>query len=190
MLAARGLEVTGVDPANGSLEMARRKPGASHVRWIHGTAMTLGSTRTDLATMTGNVAQAIIAPTDWEGTLRGVRDTLEPGGHLVFETRDPAYRVWEEWCRAASYRKTAVPGFGSIENWVDVTKMDGPLVSFRWTYVFESDSQVLTSDSTLRFRERAEVEDALHAHGYAVTEVREAPDRPGREFVFIAQRQD
>ncbi len=63
-----------------------------------------------------------------------------------------------------------------------------PLVTFRGTYVFASDGQVLTSDSTLRFRERVEAEAALVAHGYVVKEVRGAPDRPGCEFVFFAQR--
>jgi len=28
----------------------------------------------------------------------------------------------------------------------------------------------------------------LAAHGYRALDVREAPDRPGREFVFIAER--
>jgi len=47
---------------------------------------------------------------------------------------------------------------------------------------------VLNSDSTLRFRSRAELADSLAAAGLAVEEVRDAPDRPGREFVFIAHR--
>ena len=42
------------------------------------------------------------------------------------------------------------------------------------------------SDSTLRFRERDEVEADLAAHGYVVEGVRDAPDRPGRELVFVA----
>ncbi|CAM5415351.1 SAM-dependent methyltransferase OS=Streptomyces violarus OX=67380 GN=FHS41_000677 PE=4 SV=1 [Streptomyces violarus] len=66
--------------------------------------------------------------------------------------------------------------------------MTGPLVTFRWTYVFASDGQVLTSESTLRFRERDEVEAELVAQGYVVDGVRDAPDRPGREFVFVARR--
>jgi len=65
--------------------------------------------------------------------------------------------------------------------------MSLPLVSFRGTCVFP-DGEVLTSDSTLRFRGREEVESALAAHGYRVEEVRGAPDRPGREFVFFARR--
>jgi hypothetical protein len=51
-----------------------------------------------------------------------------------------------------------------------------------------SDREVLTSVSTLPFRARDEVEAALVAHGFAVDEVRGAPDRPGREFVFFARR--
>jgi SAM-dependent methyltransferase len=188
LLADRGLEVTGVDPARGSLDVARAKPGSERVQWIHGDAATLPSMRIDLATMTANVAQAIVDPPDWEGTLRGVYDALRPGGHLVFETRVPAYRAWREWNRAASHSTTNIAGAGEVESWVDVTDVSGPLVTFRGTWVFASDGQVLTSDSTLRFRERDEVEAELVAHGYVVQEVRGAPDRPGREFVFFALR--
>lgn len=142
----------------------------------------------DLATMTGNVAQAIVDPPDWESTLRGVHDALRPDGHLVFETRDPAYRGWHTWNRAATYRLTEIQGVGVVESWVELTDVSGPLVSFRSTWVFQSDGQVLTSDSTLRFRERDEVQASLLAHSYAVDDVRGSPDRPGREFVFFARR--
>lgn len=75
----------------------------------------------------------------------------------------------------------------SVEQaWNDVTNVSPGLVTFRSTCVFESDGAVLTSDSTLRFRTRAEVTDSLSAAGFTVAEVRDAPDRPGREFVFIA----
>jgi hypothetical protein len=47
---------------------------------------------------------------------------------------------------------------------------------------------VLTSDSTLRFRERAEILESLRLAGFRLRELRGAPDRPGLEFVFIAQR--
>jgi hypothetical protein len=49
-----------------------------------------------------------------------------------------------------------------------------------------SDGAVLTSDSTLRFREREEVEADLAASGYVVDGVRDAPDRRGRELIFLA----
>ena len=54
--------------------------------------------------------------------------------------------------------------------------------------MFDSDGAVLTSDSTLRFRGRGELADSLAAAGLVVDEVRDAPDRPRREFVFIARK--
>jgi SAM-dependent methyltransferase len=188
LLADRGVEVTAIDPALASLEVAREKPGADRVRWIHGDATSLPGLQVDLATMTGNVAQAIVERADWEATLRGVYAALRPGGCLVFETRDPAYRAWQEWNRATSYRITEIAGVGAVESWYEVTDVNGSVVSFRSTCVFASDGERLTSDSTLRFRERDDVEADLVAHGYAVEDVRGAPDRPGRELVFFARR--
>jgi len=37
LLADRGFDVTGVDPALASLDVARAKPGGERVRWIHTT---------------------------------------------------------------------------------------------------------------------------------------------------------
>lgn len=188
LLAGRGIEVTGVDPARACLDVARGKPGGERVRWLHGDATTLPPLSADLATMTGNAAQEITGPQDWQRTLHGMRAALRPGGRLVFETRIPARRAWEEWNREATYGVTEIAGVGAVESWVDLLDVSGPLVTFRWTYVFAADGQTLTSDSTLRFRERHEVEAALAVQGYVVEDVRGAPDRPGREFVFVARR--
>jgi len=73
-----------------------------------------------------------------------------------------------------------------VEQQREVTQVSLPFVSFRYTYWFD-DGAVITSDSTLRFHDREEVESSLAAHGYRVVKVRDAPDRPGREFVFIAE---
>jgi SAM-dependent methyltransferase len=183
LLAGAGFDVVGIDPAAASLEVARGKPGAESVRWIEGDATTLPRLEVDLATMTGNVAQAIVEPDDWSGTLTGMRGALRPGAYLVFETRDPPRRAWEEWTREATRRVVA-----GVEYWVDVVDVSLPLVSFRATYVFP-DGETKHSDSTLRFRERDEVEMDLVAHGYEIVEVRDAPDRPGRELVFVARVQ-
>jgi hypothetical protein len=110
-----------------------------------------------------------------------------PGGHLVFETRRPGYRAWREWAADPGPVTLEVPGVGAVEQRRAVTRVDLPFVSFRYTYRF-ADGAVVTSDSTLRFRDREEVEASLAACGYRVLEVRDAPDRPGREFVFIAER--
>jgi SAM-dependent methyltransferase len=187
MLADSGREVIAVDPAKASLDVARAKHGAQGVRWIHGDASALPPLEVDLATMTGNVAQAIVDERDWDGTLCGIYDVLRPGGCLVFETRDPAYKAWQQWNRSATHDVSEIDGVGRVESWGELTTVSLPLVSFHETYVFP-DGEVLTSDSTLRFRERDEVENDLSALGYVVEDVRDAPDRPGREFVFLARR--
>ncbi|MEU3742266.1 class I SAM-dependent methyltransferase [Streptomyces sp. NPDC032198] len=188
LLADRGLRVTGVEPAAASLDVARSKPGSERVRWIHGDATALPAMRVDIAFMTANVAQAIVDPEVWEDTLRAVRAALRPGGHLVFETRDPARRAWQEWNRAATHKTVTVDGIGDVQTWVEVTGVSLPLVTFRSTVVLTATGETLTSDSTLRFRERDEVVASLTAHGYVVDEIRDAPDRPGRELVFLARR--
>lgn len=182
LLARRGFDVVGVDPAGASLDVARRKPGADRVRWLVGDATTLPPLEVDLATMTGNVSQAIADPGAWSETLAGIHAALRPGGWLVFETRDPARRAWEEWTREQTFATA-----GGVERWTEVVDVSLPLVRFVATFAL-ADGEALTSESTLRFRERAEVEADLALHGYELLEVRNAPDRPGRELVFFARR--
>lgn len=188
LLAQRGIEVTGVDPALASLEVACGKPGAERVRWLHGDATTLPPMQVDVAAMTANVAQVFVSDEDWAATLAGARAALRPGAALVFETRDPARRAWEGWTRPRTHRRVEIPAVGVVETWIDLTDVRLPLVSFRTTFVFEADGVTMTSDSTLRFRNEPEVRADLHAAGFVVREVRDAPDRPGRELVFIAER--
>lgn len=187
LLAESGRTVVGVDPAVASLEVAKSKSGAERVTWLHGDATTVPAVGADLAVMTGNVAQVFLTDADWAQTLQGIRSALRPGGYLVFETRRPERRAWEEWTDNAPVT-IDVPGTGLVEHRLHLTAVRLPLVSFSRTYRFLADDTVITSPSTLRFRSRAEVESSLTAHGYRVQDVREAPDRPGREFVFIAQR--
>ncbi|MFG1817171.1 class I SAM-dependent methyltransferase [Kribbella sp. NPDC049174] len=187
-LARLGVDVVGVDPAEASLDVAKGKEFADRVRWIHGDATTLPPLEVDLAVMTGNVAQVFLTDEDWAATLRGVRDALRVGGRFVFETRDPARRGWEEWTRELTHQVTPVAGGETVESWSELTSVELPFVSFRGTYVFASDGAVVTSDSTLWFRERDELEETLRTAGFSVDDVREAPDRPGKEFVFVSSR--
>jgi len=188
LLAGRGVDVVGVDPAGASLDVARGKPGADKVRWLLCDAATLPPLRVDLVTMTGNVAQVFVTDAGWDSALRGAFVALRAGGRLVFETRDPARRAWREWNAQATRAHSDIPGVGGVRTWLEVTEVSGPLVSFRSTFVFDRDGAVMTSDSTLRFRDRDEVAGSLARAGFVLDEVRDAPDRPGREMVFVARR--
>ncbi len=188
LLAGRGVRVVGLDPAAASLDVARAKPGAAGVRWLHGDAASLPPLQVDLVTMTGNVAQVFLPDEEWAATLRAVRRALRPGGRLVFESRRPERQAWRDWTPERSSTRADVPGVGPVETWVQVTDVRDGLVSFRSTFRFERDGTELTSVSTLRFRSREELTDSLTGAGFTVEEVRDAPDRPGHEFVFVARR--
>jgi SAM-dependent methyltransferase len=191
LLARRGLEVTALDPAKASIEIARRKPDANKVRWLVGDLLTLTPTQADLVTMTANVAQVFLTDEEWETTLRSVSERLRPGGHFVFETRDPSKEAWKAWTRDRSFARHVLPEAGVVETWVELIDLIPPIVSFRWSFHFEVDGAVLRSESTLRFRGEDEVRASLNAAGFVIEDgVRDAPDRPGLEFVFVAKRAD
>jgi SAM-dependent methyltransferase len=188
LLAESGRTVLGVDPASASLEVARAKDTSAPITWVQGDATAMPLFDADLAVMTGNVAQVFLTDEDWARTLRGIHAALRPAGYLVFETRRPQWRAWEKWAAEVGQLVLDIPGIGTVEQRTEVTNVSLPFVSFRSTYTFLADGAVITSNSTLRFRSRGEVESSLAVHGYRVLDVREAPDRPGREFVFIAER--
>ncbi|WP_169088655.1 class I SAM-dependent methyltransferase [Paenibacillus sp. PL91] len=187
-LAALSKEVIGIDPAAASLKVACRKADADRVKWIHGTAPMLAGMQADLVTMTGNAAQVFVTDEDWMSTLRICRGILRPGGgRLVFEVRDPSKAAWKDWNRDQTYQVIEVPEIGKVEKWVDLLDVQLPLVTFRQTFVFQRDGAVISSDSTLRFRSQSEIIESLCFTNFLVEDIRDAPDRPGLEFVFIAR---
>ena len=187
-LAGEGLSVVGVDPAAASLDVARAKPYADRVTWINGDATALAGLPgdADLAVMTGNVAQVFVSDEDWSDTLTAVHAALRPGGWFVFETRRPEVRAWEDWDITPT--SVGLPDGRTAVVTRTVTVVDLPLVTFEGSTTIGD--EILTSTSTLRFRGRGEIQRDLVAHGFTVTDVRDAPDRPGKESVFLACVQD
>jgi ubiquinone/menaquinone biosynthesis C-methylase UbiE len=188
MLAERGVNVTGIDPAAASLAVARRKAGAGRVLWVLGDASKAPKAEVDLVTMTGNVAQVFVTGEAWSSTLRAAHGVLRSGGRLVFETRDPHKAAWRGWTRDRTYRALDLPGVGVVETWTELTEVALPLVAFRHHFVFHADGITMVSESSLRFRNQAEIAAAIQEAGFDLDEIRDAPDRPAMEFVFIAVR--
>lgn len=191
-LAGLGVHVLGVDPAAASVDVARGKPDADRVEWVVGTAPDLAGEpaqrrRFDLATMTANVAQVFLTDEDWHATLTAVRTCLRPGGHLAFETRDPADRGWERWTKELTHQVVDVPAQGPVEDWVEVTAVDGELVTFESPTVFHADGERIDSVSTLRFRGQDALRASLERAGFSAIEVRELPYAPGRGWLVLGR---
>ncbi|MFX4271702.1 class I SAM-dependent methyltransferase [Propionibacteriaceae bacterium Y1685] len=188
-LASRGHSVIGVDPAGHMIAVARAKAGAEQVQWVHGTAEDLVIHReghnADVAVMTGNVAQVFLTDEEWLRTLRAIHEQLHPDGHLVFETRIPERRAWEEWAEwGASVHH--VQGIGEVHDVFTLVRVAEPYVSFRSDNTLLDGTEV-ASESTLIFRSMPDLERTLAEAGFTISEVRDAPDRPGREWVVIAR---
>ena len=201
-LARRGLDVTGTDPAAASVDVARRKPHGDLVRWVDGDAPSLAARLpalgADVAVMTANVAQVFVDDESWQRTLQAIHTLLAAGGRLVFETRIPERRAWERWNGPGA--DVEVPGIGRVSDSyevLDVEELDDGdvIVTFSSPTRFHADDQtgdhtddIVDSVSTLRFRTRNAIETSLVQAGFTVEDVRDAPDRPGAEWVFIARR--
>lgn len=187
MLAQEGFNVVGLDPAKASLDIAKSKKYSDKVQWVLGDASSPLDVSVDMAVMTGNVAQVFINDFEWNDNLKLIRNSLNPEGNLVFEVRDPVQKAWENWTPENTRQTINIPNVGVVEGWCELKDISGNHVTFVWTYVFEKNKETVTSESTLCFREKEEIIESLENVGYAVEDIRDAPDRPNQEFVFIAK---
>jgi SAM-dependent methyltransferase len=97
-IAQEGLSVTGADPAEGMLRVARSRQGTARVSWIKADGQTLRlPLRFDLIYMTGHAFQALLTDDEAIAVLRTAHDHLAKDGRFAFESRNPARRAWLSW---------------------------------------------------------------------------------------------
>lgn len=169
-LAVDDRQVIGVDPAAAMLAFARRQPGAHRVQWVEGDSRALGTPEADLVVMTGNVAQVFLDEIEWATALHAIYTALRPGGHLAFESRNPAARAWEQWNRAATYTQRDSP-VGPLEEWLELVSVGNGWVRFEGHNVFQAMGEVVVVESELRFRNLVEITDSLISAGFTIEQV-------------------
>jgi SAM-dependent methyltransferase len=169
-LARAGYEVLAVDPAPAMVAAAKMKPDASRVDWVVGGADAIGCPEADLAIMTGHVAQFFVADADWSAALAHLHAALRPGGHLVFESRNPDAREWERW---DAQRHTTVhdPHAGPIETWTSVDDVRDDVVRYTLGYRFTRTGDEIVVPNALRFRTEGELRASLDDAGFVVESI-------------------
>jgi SAM-dependent methyltransferase len=191
-LAERGYCMTGIDPSAEMLAVARRRPEAGPITWVHGDARTIGAPNADLAFMSGHVAQFFVTDDEWRDALAALHRGLRPGGTLAFETRNPEDREWERW---SARRPTSVddPHAGRIETWSECREVHDGVVSYTNHYRFAGTGETLTSSAALRFRALPELDGSLAEAGFDIDAVygnwdRTAVTPTSPELIVIAHR--
>ena len=143
------LAITGVEPQQTMLDVARRQPLADRVRWIHGTAADLPPASFDLVFMTGHVAQYFLDDAAWAEVLQRIVRSLVPGGRVVFEVRNAAAEAWRHWnddeprpVAGGSVRQSTTLA-GDLATHVDEWILGGRTFTTRETLRFPDDAAIL-----------------------------------------------
>ncbi|MDK1360251.1 class I SAM-dependent methyltransferase [Arthrobacter sp. zg-Y1219] len=170
-LAQAGHAVTGVDPAEGMLAVARTRDGAELVTWLDGTAVDLPVGAFDAAVMTGHAFQCLLTESEILETLKAVRSRLAPGGTFYFETRNPSAKAWLEWDSSRDVPAVQESSAGPLEvTWRLLAVKEQPggvLVTFEDRTVFLADGATFASSSTLKFTRADVLERLLNDAGFA-----------------------
>lgn len=151
-IAEEGLAVTGVDPAEGMLRVARSRQGTERVCWIKADGQTLRlPLRFDLIYMTGHAFQALLTDDDAIAVLRTAHEHLTGDGRFAFESRNPARQAWLSW--TPDKRKVVrTNAHGRIEEFVDTVA--DPLtgvVDIAHHYRFLDTGKSIVGRSRIRF---------------------------------------
>ena len=186
-LAQRGHRVTGVDPAATMLALARKKPFAERVEWVESSAQAYRSReRYDLIVMTGHAFQVLLTDSDALAVLETMRRHVKERGCVAFDTRNPRIDWVAEWTdRSRTFSA------GQISETLEITGADGEFISFQTSYRVPDGT--LTTNSTLRFPSREQVEALIARSGLIVRDLfgdwSASPFEAerSREMVFIAR---
>ena len=166
-LAHRGHKVTGVDPADGMLQVARMKDTEGLVDWVQATASAFAlPARFDLAIMTGHVFQVFLDDTETLAALSNVHRHMAPGGELIIESRNPLAKAWEDWTRGKTREQRVIGGMGPVEVFYQINDVEGDHVTFDAVFTIEATGKILVSESRLRFPPAATIEGLLRTAGF------------------------
>ncbi|GKV68654.1 methyltransferase type 11 [Sporosarcina sp. NCCP-2716] len=168
-----GYTITAIDPNEEALEYAKKKTYANDVTWIVGDSRQLEASAYDAVVMTANVAQVFLTDESWRQVVSDVYRSLNPGGHFIFDTRNPLAKAWEQWEKdltpdVANDMTTGDP----LEIWTDYEGFEGDVFTFYETVKTVHTGETLIRERMqLRFRTLEEIRESLQMSGFSSIEI-------------------
>ena len=167
-MAKAGYHVTAIDPNAEALEYAKKKAYAQEVTWIVGDSADLESVAYDAVIMTANVAQVFITDESWRTVVHDVYCALKPGGHFIFDTRNPNAKAWEEWQKDDSVDQLQDLNTGdTLTLWDEYEGLNGSVFTF-YEKVKNERTYIVTEEKVqLNFRSYEEISESLQQVGFS-----------------------
>ncbi|WP_419905353.1 class I SAM-dependent DNA methyltransferase [Kiloniella sp.] len=182
--AKAGHDVTGVDPAVEMLNIAIRRPYGDKVMWMKTSAEDFQSEHLfDLIILSGHAFQVFLGDEDIQSALQTMKRHLAPKGRIVFDTRNPEIKSWENWTPDKTKESLTLPPSNKytlpeeIEVWHDLGNVEdcgvGKLVSYNTLYRKKSGSKnnPVKTSATIRFLTHKELIRHLDQAGLVPEEI-------------------
>lgn len=164
-----GYSVTAIDPNEEAIAVAQAKVEGNQVEWRVGDSSDLQTAAYDAVVMTANVAQVFLTEESWRQVIADVYRALQPGGHFIFDTRNPLAEVWKEWEKDLTPDEAKDPITGEpLEIWTTYDGFIEEIYTFFETVKKKDSEEVLIHETLqLKFRSQQELEESLRQVGFS-----------------------
>lgn len=191
-LADLEYETVGIEPAQAMMNLAKQKPYADKIKWLPGSTEQLEGQKSDLVIMTSHVTQFFLNDEKWENLLQHIHASLNEGGYIFFDTKNPLSKPWERWSKEETRQIKSTPE-GDVEFWIDAPMMDDNQVEYELYYLFLKDQTKLVSKNRLVYRSKDVLEEQLGRAGFEIEKVYGGWDggdfkEQDNEMIFLARK--
>lgn len=171
--AEAGYQIVAVDPNEEAIEYAKAKEYSGEVSWIVGDSSNLESNAFEAVIMTANVAQVFLTDESWLAAISDVYRALKPGGHFIFDTRNPLTKVWEQWEKDRTPDLAIDPVSGEqLEVWTEYDGFVEDVYIFYETVKNARTQEVLIHEKMqLKFRTKEEIDESLQQVGFSQVQI-------------------
>lgn len=171
--AKAGYHVTAIDPHEEAIEYAKNKAYPGEVTWAIGDSSALQTNVFDTVIMTANVAQVFLTDESWQHVIADAFRALKPGGHFIFDTRNPLAKAWEQWGKdmtpdVATNQISGEP----LEIWTEYEGFVEDVFTFYETVKNVRTGEIVIHEKMqLKFRTQEEIHESLQRVGFSKIQI-------------------